>query len=71
MYRTIRFRRITHTLAYNSETYNVELSHIVTARVILPKLNNECLNEINISFIQLNLKLDSSMDKLFHSNTSC
>ena len=23
-----------HTLAYNSETYNLELSYIVTARVI-------------------------------------
>ena len=37
----------------------------------LPKLINECLNLINISLIQLNLKLDSSMDKLFDSNASC
>ena len=30
----IRFRRITHTLAYNPETCFLKLSYIVTARVI-------------------------------------
>ena len=44
---------------------------LIESNKYLPKLIIECFNQINIPLIQLNLKFDACMDRLFDSYVSC